>query len=103
MTENKRLLTPEEVRDIRINVEIYHKSPAHTLGEENEFIVASAQAQDQKTAEQVYKEIGDELLTHSKTGKGSLINPFSPRTFIVEVPDSFIARLKQGLPPEAGL
>lgn len=39
------MLSEEEIRDIRIDVEIHHKSPSHTLAEEQEFIQAGAKAQ----------------------------------------------------------
>lgn len=51
-----------------------------------------AKAQDQKTAEQIYKEIGEWLEKNKYV--------YTDKDALFKFPRSFIARLKQGLPPE---
>ena len=52
-------LTAEEIRDARIQVEVYHKSPAHTLAEEEEFVIMGANTATDKAIEKIIDEVED--------------------------------------------
>ena len=107
MTENKRLLTDGE--DVQAQYEarkqwlrtnegkrIGRQKDPHLYNRRISEINDNAikEAQDQKTAEQIYKEIGVYLENQLRGVNFGVWQYFF---------DNTIARLKQGFPPEAGL